>query len=212
MRPRLFVLFAALCAIFWLRPAWAQECITCRTEACPQKATLREWCGKPGADPLSPRAPVKRKPRRPGPTAVAPPAGPAVPATVLKTPPAPTGPPPPETVTPPLPPTPPAPPVNLRPELHAEAPAAATLVASPAPRRRPLRAAGWAVLGAGVGLAAAGATLWAIDSTPTCGLSPGDLRCPRLYDTQTVGIALTVAGGAALVSAVIMLVSDARAR
>src|SRR5436309_2620092 len=38
--------------------AGAQPCVTCRTEKCPRKASLVEWCGA-GKDPLAKKKPPK---------------------------------------------------------------------------------------------------------------------------------------------------------
>lgn len=61
------ILLAVLSGFFVGDAAWAQPCITCRTERCPTKAGLKLWCetGKePAASerPSSPRARAERLP------------------------------------------------------------------------------------------------------------------------------------------------------
>ncbi|MFV8755001.1 hypothetical protein ACNOYE_31005 [Nannocystaceae bacterium ST9] len=66
----------------------------------------------------------------------------------------------------------------------------------------------------GVGTLAAGASLWAIDSTCPGGVDPSDVQaCPQLYDTRTAGIT-TVALGSAMVvvGAVLLTIDEGRAR
>ena len=199
------------CLLLASSGAQGQECITCRTEACPSKTTLRDWCGK-GPDPTTPHAPARRRPAR-RPQAVRPRQEPPTPAPSDAV--APT-----EVRAAPMIPNPPQ-------EVEAQSPAprrspvesapmqVTARLADPTPpatplRRHPLRAAKWVLLGSGLAMGAAGAGLWAVDSTPTCGLNPGDSRCPKLFDTLAGGVTLTVVGGAALVSSVVMFVLDAR--
>ena len=45
---------ATLLVVFLAQAAHAQPCITCRTERCPNKSNVDEWCGN-GADPQAPQ-------------------------------------------------------------------------------------------------------------------------------------------------------------
>lgn len=47
----------------WSGQAWAQACLTCRTEKCPDKEDMPDWCGA-GRDPrAATKTVVKPKPR-----------------------------------------------------------------------------------------------------------------------------------------------------
>jgi hypothetical protein len=62
---------------------------------------------------------------------------------------------------------------------------------------------------AGGAALAAGAVLWAIDSTCPRGADPNDIAaCPELYDTRGAGIALVSAGVAATLTGGVMLIVD----
>ncbi len=73
---------------------------------------------------------------------------------------------------------------------------------------RPLRILKWVVGSVGLGLLAAGATLWALDGHQSCALTNG--HCHDELDTRTSGIALLVAGGIALGSSGLLFGLDAR--
>jgi hypothetical protein len=90
------------------------------------------------------------------------------------------------------------------PELHAAVPPISTTVppsvgttappiTTPPAGRSPTRLAlGLSLIGVGVAAGASGIVLWSRDGEPTnCG---SDRICPRVYDTRTPGIALTVGG------------------
>lgn len=91
------------------------------------------------------------------------------------------------------------------------------LLPDQAPRRR-RRIAGWSLGGVGVAAVGAGAVLWGLDSRPAPGARcSGDNvdaggRCRYLYDTRTLGIAVTSVGVAVVATAVGLLVSGRRAR
>lgn len=85
------------------------------------------------------------------------------------------------------------------------------------PRRR-RRIAGASLTGVGAGATVAGAVLWGLDSRP----APGDRcrgsnvdpqgRCRYLYDTRTMGIAVTTVGVALVATGVGLLISGRRRR
>jgi hypothetical protein len=70
----------------------------------------------------------------------------------------------------------------------------------------------WITLAAGLAAAGAGAGVWAIDGRPTCTLSGTQKQCPNLYDTAPIGAALVGVGGALLITSVVMIALDHRAK
>jgi PEGA domain len=83
--------------------------------------------------------------------------------------------------------------------------------------RRPLRAAGGALLGGGALLLGGGAVALAIDGRPYRRQCSGDDidfagRCRFRHDTAALGIALTSVGGALLIAGIAMLTARARRR
>jgi hypothetical protein len=60
----------------------------------------------------------------------------------------------------------------------------------------------------GVLAVGAGAALVAVDGRGTCARTAGQLECPDVYDTRTGGIVALAAGGALVVTSVIMFVID----
>lgn len=196
MPPRRF--FLVLLALLWPAIAAGQPCLTCRTERCPQKTTLKEWCGE-GQDPLR-RA---ERPRRKK----------DVPASAAKTTPAPAleqASPPEEKV-----PAPPPPPDQAVPPPILSSPVLAP-PASPSPvrpsRRGALWVPGWVLLSVGVVSVVSGGALLGVDGTPTCDREPTKIHCPEVLDTWAGGTTLVVAGGATLIGASIMIDLSAHPR
>jgi hypothetical protein len=86
----------------------------------------------------------------------------------------------------------------------------ALAAAPPAPPRRShaLRPLKWLTLAGGAIAIGAGAALLAVDGRGTCSLHNGQRQCAELYDTRTGGIVALAAGGALVVTSVILLVID----
>ena len=74
---------------------------------------------------------------------------------------------------------------------------------------RALRAAGFTLLGIGSAAVALGGGLWGLDGYQSCDVA-ATLMCPLELDSRTAGIALVAGGGAALLSAAILLGVDYR--
>ncbi|MFI5289146.1 MAG: PEGA domain-containing protein [Polyangia bacterium] len=85
-------------------------------------------------------------------------------------------------------------------------------IQKPAAQVARFRVIKWITLAAGLAAAGAGAGVWAIDGRPTCTLSGTQRQCPNLYDTAPIGAALVGVGGALLVTSVVMIALDHRAK
>ncbi len=81
------------------------------------------------------------------------------------------------------------------------------------PRER-FRVWKYVTLGAGLGMVATGASLWALDGRQSCDPSVLDPQgqCPTMLSTTPAAIPLVAVGSAAVVGGVVMFVLDARAR
>jgi hypothetical protein len=82
------------------------------------------------------------------------------------------------------------------------------LTASTPRRGHALRPLKWISLGGGVLAVGAGAALVAVDGHGTCALTNGQRQCADVYDTRTGGIVALAAGGALVVTSVILFVID----
>ena len=97
--------------------------------------------------------------------------------------------------------------VNVAPGATARVDIALSGVA-PAHRGGALKPLKWISLVGGVLAAGAGAALFAIDGKGTCTRAAGQTQCPDVYDTRTGGIVALAAGGALVVTGVILFVID----
>ncbi len=106
-----------------------------------------------------------------------------------------------------------APPVPEQTAAPAPAPLPAVPEPPPAPLRtgrRPLSIAKWVLGGVGVAALIAGSTLWALDGDATCAMAPGQLYCPMVLNTGTLGITLVAGGAASLAASALMFGLDRR--
>lgn len=167
--------------------AWGQACITCRTEKCPNKTSLQEWCGT-GKDPSKKARPKADKPEKETPEPVIPSNPPVL---------APMG-----EVTPP-------PGMRVK-EMDLRNPAFANIRTIPAPPSRTLPILKWSFLGATVAGGVMTGVLFALNGRPTCDLPDGDTQCPKILWTQPGAIAAATATGAFAATAVVLFVLDGR--
>ncbi|HEX9103048.1 MAG TPA: PEGA domain-containing protein [Polyangia bacterium] len=82
------------------------------------------------------------------------------------------------------------------------------LSATPAHRSHALAPLKWVSLVGGVLAVGAGAALVAVDGKGTCARGAGQTQCPDVYDTRTGGYVALAAGGALVVTGVILFVID----
>jgi len=97
--------------------------------------------------------------------------------------------------------------VNVAPGATARVEVALSAVA-PARHADALKPLKWVSLVGGVLAAGAGAALLAVDGRGTCTRAAGQRQCPDVYDTKTGGIVALAAGGALVVTSVILFVID----
>ena len=98
--------------------------------------------------------------------------------------------------------------VNVAPGATARVDVALTGAAPPHHARAALRALKWISLVGGVVGVGVGGALVALDGRGTCTTSAGQLQCPSVYNTRTSGIITLAAGGALLLTSVILFVVD----
>lgn len=79
---------------------------------------------------------------------------------------------------------------------------------APARHHDALRPLKWVTLVGGALAIGAGAALFAVDGRGTCTRAPGQLQCPDVYDTRTGGIVALAAGGALVVTSVVLFIVD----
>lgn len=98
--------------------------------------------------------------------------------------------------------------VNVAPGATARLDVALSAPAPPPPRAHPLRPVKWVALVGGALALGVGAGLVAVDGRGTCSPAPGQRQCADLYDTRTGGVIALAAGGALLVTSVVLFVLD----